>query len=75
MLSFLAGYYILRNEDPEEAVALTVVKNPTGCFDYPTICFLDMILGCSQKLIEAVETYEVMNVAVTKSGLIVERPI
>lgn len=73
MLSFLAAYYLLKGEEPEEAVALSASSNPSVGFDYATICFLDMTLDCSQKLIEAVETYTVMDVVVTKSGLITER--
>lgn len=73
MMSFLAAYYVLKDEHPDEAVALSVSSNPSSSFDYPTVCFLDMMLECSQRLIEAVETYEVMDVVVTKSGLITER--
>ena len=73
--SLMAGYYILIGEDPDEAVAMVAINNPMVFFDYPTICFLDLALECNQKLIEAVETYEVMEIAVTKKGLVVERSI
>jgi len=71
--SFLAGYHVLRDESPEEAIALVALSHPYANFDYPTVCFLDLSLDCNQKLIEAAETYEVMEVAVTKSGQVIER--
>jgi hypothetical protein len=48
---------------------------PGAAFDYPTVCFIDLLLDCNQKLIEAVETFEVTGIAVTRDGQVIESPI
>jgi hypothetical protein len=71
--SLLAAYYIVKGVDAEEAIARTAVQHRNTYYDYATICFIDLILNCNNTLIEAVETYEVTDIAITRDGLVAER--